>query len=105
LKRYIVVFAPEARAQLLELYRRIAFNASPAIAARYTDALVSQCEALAEFPERGTPRDDIRPGLRITHYRRRTVVAFAVDADEVAIIGLFHGGQHYARVLGDEEPA
>ena len=105
MKRHVVVFTPEARSQLLELYRRIALNASPAIAARYTDALVSRCEALAEFPERGSPRDDVRPGLRITHYRRRTVIAFAVDADQVAIIGLFHGGQDYTQVLGGEEPA
>ncbi len=44
-------------------------------------------------------RDDIRPGLRITHYRKRTVIAFEVNADQVAIIGVFHGGQDYEAAL------
>ena len=42
---------------------------------------------------RGTRRDDVRPGLRITSYRKRVVIAFAVDADQVQIIGIFYGGQ------------
>jgi plasmid stabilization system protein ParE len=46
-------------------------------------------------------RDDIRPGLRITHYRKRTVIAFAVDthAQQVSILGVFHGGQDYETAL------
>jgi hypothetical protein len=28
-------------------------------------------------------RDDVRPGLRITNYKKRTVIAFDVDAGQV----------------------
>jgi len=35
------------------------------------------------FPIRGVQRDDIRPGLRITNYKRRAVIAFAVSDEEV----------------------
>ncbi|HRK38962.1 MAG TPA: type II toxin-antitoxin system RelE/ParE family toxin [Burkholderiaceae bacterium] len=97
--RYRVVFSPEAQEQLVELYRYIAEAASPAVAARYTDAIVSYCESLCMFPLRGTKRDDVRPGLRITHYRKRTVIAFDVDTERVAIIGLFYGGQDYESIL------
>ena len=104
MKTFTVVFAPEAEEQLLSLYRYIATHASPTIAAQYTDSIVAYCEGLSAFPNRGSPRDDVRPGLRITNYKRRTVIAYEVDeADaQVAIIGLFYGGQDYEAALGAE---
>jgi toxin ParE1/3/4 len=66
---YRVVFSPEAEEQLVALYGYIATAASPDIASRYTEAIVSYCESLRTFPHRGTMRDDVRPGLRITHYK------------------------------------
>lgn len=92
---YQVVFAPEAQEQLTDLHRYIADNASPEIAVRFTDAIVKYCEGLTAFPHRGTPRDDIRPGLRVTNYRKRTIIAYDVDGDTVSIIGVFHGGQDF----------
>ena len=47
---YRVIFAPEAEEQLLELFDYIANAASPDIALRYTNALVSYCESLCNFP-------------------------------------------------------
>ncbi len=51
------------------------------------------------FPMRGMMRDDIRPGLRITHYRGRAIIAFSVLDDTVSIIGIFYGGQDYEAAL------
>ena len=45
-----VVFSPEAEKQLAALYSYIAAAASPDIAARYTEAIVSYCESLCTFP-------------------------------------------------------
>ena len=100
---YLVVFTPEAEAQLMELYGYLAAEASPETAARFTDGIVTYCESLSSFPVRGARRDDVRPGLRITSYRKRVVIAFAVDADEVQIIGIFYGGQNYKAILQDED--
>jgi plasmid stabilization system protein ParE len=50
-------------------------------------------------------RDDIRPGLRVTNYKGRTVIAFNVEADQVFILGLFYGGQDYENVLQDDDQA
>ena len=94
-----VEFSPESEDQLVELYRYIADAASPDIAARYTDAIVGYCEGLNTFPIRGTRRDEVRPGLRITNYKKRTVIAFAVDTDVVSIVGIFYGGQDYQTIL------
>lgn len=96
---YTVEFAPQALEQLAALYRYIATEASPEIAHRYTDAIVTYCEELQTFPHRGNPRDDIRLGLRITNYRKRTVIAFAVEAEQVFILGIFYGGQDFERAL------
>ncbi len=93
--QYTVIFAPEAEEQLAALYRYIATAASPNIADRYTRAIVSYCEGLNTFPHRGTCRDDIRQGLRVTNYKGRTVIAYDVTADLVSIIGVFYGGQDY----------
>jgi plasmid stabilization system protein ParE len=76
--------------------------ASPDIAANYTDAIVSYCETLAIFPHRGSKRDDVRAGLRITNYKKSTVIAFDVDAQCVSIIGVFYGGQDYQSILEDD---
>ncbi len=97
--QYRVVFAPEAQEQLTALYRYIAAAASPAIAERYTSAIVTYCEGLQTFPHRGTRRDDIRPGLQITNYKKRTVIAFDVNAETVSIIGVFYGGRDYETIL------
>lgn len=100
--KYRVIFSPEAEEQLAALYNYIAAAASHNIAARYTEAIVSYCESLQTFPHRGTMRDDVRPGLRITNYKKRTVIAFDVDADLVSIIGVFYGGQDYETILQDD---
>lgn len=48
-------------------------------------------------PERGTRRDDLLPGLRITGYRKSVTIAFQVapDAWVISIVGLFYDGQDY----------
>lgn len=100
---YAVFFTPEAEAQLLKLYSYIAAAASPDIAARFSEGIVDYCESLTTFPNRGNRRDDVRPGLRITSYRRRVAIAFHVDEERINIIGVFYGGQDYETVLLDEE--
>jgi toxin ParE1/3/4 len=46
---YTVVFTPEAEAQLIQLYGYIAEQASPDIAAGFTDGIVACCENLSTF--------------------------------------------------------
>ena len=102
---YRIVFSPEAEEQLAALYNHIADAASPDMAKRYTDGIVSYCESLHSFPLRGTMRDDVRPGLHITNYKKRTAIAFTVDdpVGRVSILGLFYGGQEYETILQDDQ--
>jgi plasmid stabilization system protein ParE len=103
---YTVRFAPAARDQLDAIEDYIALvSGLPATAARFVDGIVAYCESFETFPERGTRRDDLLPGLRVTSYRKSTTVAFRVDtnAQIVAIIGVFHGGQDYEAALDETE--
>ena len=94
---YRVEFAPEAVAQLVAIEEYIINAGAAAAAIRYVDAIVAYCESLETFPERGTRRDDLFPGLRVTNYRGAAVIAFLVDAQRevVSILGVFYGGQDY----------
>jgi hypothetical protein len=40
--------------------------------------------------------------IRITNYKKRTVIAFDVAAEQVSIIGVFYGGQDYETILQDD---
>ena len=55
--KYRIVFTPEAEDQLAELYRYIAKVASPAVAERYVNAIITYCESLDTFPLRGAQRN------------------------------------------------
>lgn len=86
------------------MFAYIAERRSPAVAERYTSAVVETCERLALFPLRGVPREDIRPGLRVTHHEGRTLIAYAVDegARIVSVVGVFYGGQDLDAALATD---
>ena len=102
---YEVSFSPEAEDQLAVLYNYIALEATPGIAARFTESIVAYCEGFSISPHRGNMRDDIRPGLRVTNYEKRTIIAFIIDVDLVVILGVFYGGQDFETVLGESDSA
>lgn len=98
---FTVIFAPEAIDRLDAIERYIADAGAPVAGADYVDAIVAFCQSLASLPLRGTRRDDLLPGLRITNYRGNAVVAFVVNetAKTVGIVGVFYGGQDYEAIL------
>lgn len=98
-----VQFAPEALAQLVALEKRIAEAGAPIAAARYVDAIVDCCMQLQTFPERGVARDDLILGLRVTHFRKRAIIAYLVDSATVSIVGVFYGGQDYESALNPDD--
>jgi toxin ParE1/3/4 len=96
---YSVVFTPEAEEQLVELFRYIEAAASAEIAANFTNAIITCCEGLSSFPLQAVSRDDIRPGLRVTNYKGRVVIAYAVEAAVVSIVGIYYGGRDFEALL------
>lgn len=65
---------------------------SPAIYVARIKAFVSGFET---YPERGSIRDHVRPGLRIVGFERRVSVAFVVEPTEVVILRILYAGQRF----------
>lgn len=73
-----------------------------ALADRTVDAIRAFIKSLHATPHRGTRRDDLRRGLRIVPFRKRTAIAIEIDETEkmVTVLRVFYGGQDYEAVLG-----
>jgi plasmid stabilization system protein ParE len=69
---------------------------------RFTDAILDLLEELRDFPNRGTMRDDLLPGLRTVGFRRRVTIAFVVEPTQVLVVGIFYGGQDFEAMLRDD---
>jgi plasmid stabilization system protein ParE len=98
-----ITYTPEAQQHLDDLDRWIADSASPDVAQRFITAVFDHIESIADFPQAGRPREDVRAGVRTTTFRKRTLVAYEV-ADSgtevvVNILGVFHGGPDWETAL------
>ena len=94
-----VVFTPEARDDLLELYDFIAQHGSPGRAMAYIERIEKACMSLQTLPNRGTLREDLRPGLRVMGFERRALIAFRVNPGSVAILRILYGGRSMERAF------
>ena len=76
--KFKIVFTPEARDDLLELYEYIAEHGNPERAMAYIERIETACMSLQTLPIRGTLREDLRRGLRVMGFERRALIAFRV---------------------------
>lgn len=94
-----VNFRPEAEADLIGLYDYIATEAGLDVAGSYIDRIETACLSLADFPERGRRRDDIRPGLRVIGFEGRASIVFLVSKNDVVIVRILYGGRDLEQLL------
>lgn len=98
-------YTPEAQQQLDALDDWIIENASQDVAQRFVSAILDYIDSILAFPRAGRARDDIRPGMRTTIFRKRTLIAYEVSESSgelvVIILGVFHGGQDWEAALSD----
>jgi toxin ParE1/3/4 len=90
-----VFFRSQAEADLLALYRYIAEASGLAIAGNYIDRIEVACMSLATFPNRGTKRDDLAPGLRTVAFERRVTIAYQVLKTRVEIVTIAYAGRDF----------
>jgi len=90
-----IVFRPGAEADLFALYRYIAENSDTLRAEAYITRFEKCCMGLAVFPERGTRRDDIAPGMRTTGFERRVTIAFRILDHVVEIVAIAYAGRDF----------
>ena len=97
-----VRFRPRAEEHLFSLYRYIAEKSYPSRAGDYIARIEKACMGLATFPERGTKRDDLAPGLRVIGFERRVTIAFRVLDREVEIVAIAYAGREFESDLIDD---
>ena len=92
--------APEAEADLDELWYYVATNASVEVADRLVDSITTRFFLLGLHPGAGRRRDDLRPGLRsfpVGDY----IVFYRVEGDDVLIQRVVRGSRDLAALLGE----
>lgn len=98
-----VVFSASAEADLFAIYDYIAERAGAEIALRFVESIETYCLGFAHMPERGTKRDELRPGLRTIGFRRRATILFEIDRAKrrVLIHGVYYAGRSLEDILGE----
>jgi plasmid stabilization system protein ParE len=94
-----VIFSPEAAVDLSDLYEYIAKQSGLTRAINYIGRIEQYCAGFKFSPERGTKRDDLRPGLRIAGFERRITIAFHVQLDAVVIDRILYAGRDVKRAF------
>ena len=93
-------FSPAAR-DVRSLYRYIAARSGRDRALAYIERIEAFCAQFAEFPERGTRRDDLLPGLRVIGFERRVTIAFHIDAGRVTFDRILYAGRNLGAAPDD----
>ena len=83
---HTVEFLEPAATDLIALYEWIEDAAGSAIADAYLARLKARCLTLADFPNRGTPRDDLRRGIRSLSFEGRMLIFYQVQDQTVSIL-------------------
>lgn len=98
-------YTPEAQQQLNELDAWITKSASGEIAQHFVSTIFDHIDSILVFPRAGLARDDIRPGMRTSTLKKKTLVAYGIDESSgelvVNILGVFHGGQDWEAAFSE----
>lgn len=88
---------PEAESDLDEIWWYIAQD-SPLNADRFLDRIQERCLALADFPQMGMGRDELKQGLRSHPVGNYLIFYFPLE-DGIDIIRVLHGSRDIESLL------
>lgn len=96
---FTVILSELATHDLISIEDWLVERAGAEIAANYIDRIVAQIRALDVFPNRGTPRNDLKPDVRSLGFERRITILYAVQHDVVQILRVIHTTRDLAGLL------
>jgi toxin ParE1/3/4 len=93
----------KAASDLAQLWDRISEDSgSDKIADRFVDRLLEDFQLLADFPQMGKARDDLKPGIRSLAYQRYLI--FYLETKEgIDIARVVFGGRDLLALFADDE--
>ena len=83
---------PDADDDLFEIYLYVAEHGGDERADIYDRRIRAACAKLASFPNRGTPREPLEPGLRSIPFERRATIYYRVTGRVVEIVRILGHG-------------
>ena len=95
MKQRRVILTPEAVGDLEDIHSQISVVGGTAVADGYIGRLRAYVNGFDIASERGTPRPDLREGLRTIGFEHRIAITFAVFEEHVEILRFFRGGQNW----------
>ena len=97
-----LAYRPSAAADLQDIYLWLREEAGAEAAFDYVWRLHTACRGLCNFPGRGSPRDDLAPGLRTIAFERRAVIAYLVQPGTVRIVRILRRGRDIGHAFNDD---
>ncbi len=100
-----IVYSPEAEHDLELIDGFIAEYAGVAAADRVLDSIRMAVSKLADFPNKGTVRHDIIPGLRAIPAAEKAVICLIVDDNThtIKIVCVTYAGQDWQTIAKDRK--
>jgi toxin ParE1/3/4 len=95
-----VVFDETALVDLQSIFLYVAEGGGLERAEAYDARIRQACLKLMDFPRRGTPRDDLRAGLRTIVFERQATIAYLVEGATVRIVAILHRGRDAGVAFG-----
>lgn len=86
-----------AIADLKEIADWIGDRADEDIGEAYVRRIEAYCHRLTHFPNRGSPQDDLEPGLRSIVFEGRATIYYRVEGRTVRVIRILGAGRDPAR--------
>jgi toxin ParE1/3/4 len=94
-----IIVSREAREDFKRIWRYIACD-NEAAADKLLLAIDAKIERLRRFPEMGSPRDDIRSGMRIVvHGSYSVLYEYRRPTDMIEIVAIVEGGRDLERLF------
>lgn len=106
-RTYRITATPEVGSDYMAIVQHIErWTGDRATAVRTVRSIRAFVRSLGTLPHRGLKRDDLRPGLRLIPFGRRTVIAFEIEEGigTVRLLRIFYGGQDYETVMKESAP-
>ena len=97
-----VIWGEEATTDLRTIYLSAAEAATPEIALRFVQRIEAAAGKLADFPDRGRPRDAIRSGLRSIPMGRTVTIYYEVGIGQVQIVRVIHARRDIVAAFAGE---
>jgi toxin ParE1/3/4 len=92
-----VRFLPLAEIDLRKLWYQIAEHNYYA-ADDFLDAVQDRVKSLSQFPQRGSPRDDLLPGIRML-VEGKYLIFYRIENEDVEIVRVVHGAMDLLKIF------